>query len=434
MKKIFYILALAAAVLSCMRTPKDGDGEGYFNDGGVGRLSLDLSSNDTYNTKVDNNTIGDLKISIVRKYDRFTIDYERFGDMPQIVELGSGEYTLTAESPIISDAEWDLPIYGGSADFVIRTGELTAVSLVCGIQNVKVTFVLTDRFKNELSNYTVSVTNAAAWNASDVAEKTLTWDKDKLDNNAAGFFSVAPLLVKVWGYRAVDSNETSFDYTISNVKAKDHHIITLDAQVTGQLGGITITIDDSVNEVTSNVDIPGFEDVPVDGPDDPTDPNDPNDPNDPSNPGGGNDPQPSTAPTMTWAANPTFAPTPIEDSMDVNIQIEAPKGIKSFVVNVNSDALAGTIGALGATDHGDGTVDMDMIYNDELCENLDGMGLGIPTKNALKDQTSVLFSLSNLIPMINVYSPASGSQHIFTLSVVDNDDQSLVQPIIFVAQ
>lgn len=433
MKKILYILALAAAVLSCMRTPKDGDGEGYFNDGGLGRLSLDLSSNDQFNTKADNASVADLKISIVRKHDRYTIDYDRFGDMPQIVELGSGEYTLNAESPVIKDADWDLPIYGGSADFVIRTGELTAVSLVCGIQNVKVTFVLSANFTRELSNYTVSVTNAASWDAADVAEKTLQWDKDKLDNNAAGFFTVAPLLIHVYGYRAVDGEAANLDFTVSNVKAKDHHIITLDANVTGQVGGIQITLDDSVNAVTTDVDVPGFDEVPVDGPgdsgnDDPTDPQNP----DPGT--GGNDPQPSTAPTMTWAANPTFAPTPITDPMDVNILIEAPKGIKSFVVNVNSDALSGTIAALGATDHGDGTVDMDMIENDELCENLDGMGLGIPTKDALKDQTSVLFSLSNLIPMINVYSPAPGSEHIFTLSVVDNDNQSLVQPIVFVAQ
>ena len=44
------------------------------------------------------------------------------------------------------------------------------------------------------------------------------------------------------------------------------------------------------------------------------------------------------------------------------------------------------------------------------------------------------FSLSQLVPLIMVYSPESGSQHTFTLKVTDNKGQSLEKPVVFYAE
>ena len=80
---------------------------------------------------------------------------------------------------------------------------------------------------------------------------------------------------------------------------------------------------------------------------------------------------------------------------------------------------------------------MDMIYDDALCDGLDGMGLGIPVKDAVLGKTEVLFSLSSLIPMIKVYlapdGSDAGSRHVFTLSVTDEKDQTTSKPIVFIA-
>ena len=417
MKKILYIIAAAAAVAACgTETLPSGNGT----------LSLTAVQEGAYATKA-NNVLGDFVVDIIRPSDGWTRHYDRYSDIPQTISLGSGDYTLTVASPEYRDAGWDLPYYKGSADFTIRVDELTPVNVTAALQNMKVSFVLTESFKSELTSYTIVVTNAASWDAADAAEKTLTWSSATGDvEQKAGYFSVAPLRVKVDGYRAIDNSETHSELMIADVAAKDHHVITLDARVTGLVNGVSITIDPSVNDRESNVEVPGWDEVPVEGggngdDDDPTD--DPGD--DPTV-----DPQPSTAPTMTWEANPDFARMAIREGMDVNIIIAAPEGIKDFVVEVDSYLLEDAIADMGAETTPDGTaVSMDLIGNVDLAEAL--AELGVPTGNALKDQTEVTFSLSGLVPLIADLGAESNSEHIFTLKVTDSKNQSLKKTIVF---
>ena len=417
MKKILYIIAAAAAVAACgTETLPSGNGT----------LSLTAVQEGAYATKA-NNVLGDFVVDIIRPSDGWTRHYDRYSDIPQTISLGSGDYTLTVASPEYRDAGWDLPYYKGSADFTIRVDELTPVNVTAALQNMKVSFVLTESFKSELTSYTIVVTNAASWDAADAAEKTLTWSSATGDvEQKAGYFSVAPLRVKVDGYRAIDNSETHSELMIADVAAKDHHVITLDARGTGLVNGVSITIDPSVNDRESNVEVPGWDEVPVEGggngdDDDPTD--DPGD--DPTV-----DPQPSTAPTMTWEANPDFARMAIREGMDVNIIIAAPEGIKDFVVEVDSYLLEDAIADMGAETTPDGTaVSMDLIGNVDLAEAL--AELGVPTGNALKDQTEVTFSLSGLVPLIADLGAESNSEHIFTLKVTDSKNQSLKKTIVF---
>ena len=418
MKKILYIMAVAAAVAAC-GTKNATQPEG------MGQLSLTAVQEGAYATKA-NDVLGDFVVDIVRPSDGWTKHYDRYSDIPQTISLGSGDYTLTVASPEYRDAGWDLPYYKGSADFTIRVDELTPVNVTATLQNMKVSFVLTESFKSELTSYTIVVTNAASWDAADAGERSLTWSSATGDvEQKAGYFSVAPLRVKVDGYRAVDNSESHSELIIADVAAKDHHVITLDARVTGLVNGVSITIDPSVNDRESNVEVPGWDEVPVEGggngDDDPTD--DPGD--DPTV-----DPQPSTAPTMTWEANPDFARMAIREGMDVNIIIAAPEGIKDFVVEVDSYLLEDAIADMGAETTPDGTaVSMDLIGNEDLAEAL--AGLGVPTGNALKDQTEVTFSLSGLVPLIADLGAESNSEHIFTLKVTDSKNQSLKKTIVF---
>lgn len=420
MKKTLYIVAVAAAVAAC-GTKNATQPEG------MGRLSLTAVQEGTYATKA-NDVLADFTVDIVRPSDGWTKHYDRYIDIPQTISLGSGDYTLTVASPQQRHAAWDLPYYSGSAQFIIRVDELTPVNVTATLQNMKVSFVLTESFKNELTSYSIVVTNAASWDAADAAEKSLTWSSATGDvEQKAGYFSVAPLRVKVDGYRAVDGSESHSELLISDVSAKDHHIITLDARVTGLVNGVSISIDPSVNDRESNVEVPGWDEVPVEGggngdDDDPTD-----EPGD--NPTV--DPQPSTAPTMAWDANPEFAPMTITAPMDVNITITAPEGIQDFVINVNSSALKDAIMGMGGVANPDGTVKMDLINNATLVAALGGMG--VPTGDKLKNQTEVEFSLSSLVPMILGFEPAPKSEHTFTLKVTDNKNQSYEKAIVFVA-
>ena len=251
MKKILYIVAVAAAVAACgTETLPSGNGQ----------LSLTAVQEGAYATKA-NDVLGDFVVDIVRPSDGWTKHY------PQTISLGSGEYTLTVASPEYRDAGWDLPYYKGSADFTIRVDELTPVNVTATLQNMKVSFVLTESFKSELTSYTIVVTNAASWDAADAGERSLTWSSATGDvEQKAGYFSVAPLRVKVDGYRAIDNSESHSELIIADVAAKDHHIITLDARVTGLVNGLAITIDPTVNDRESNVEVPGWDEVPVEAP------------------------------------------------------------------------------------------------------------------------------------------------------------------------
>ena len=416
MKKILYIIAAAAVVAAC-GTKNATQPEG------MGQLSLTAVQEGAYATKA-NDVLGDFVVDIVRPSDGWTKHYDRYIDIPQTISLGSGDYTLTVASPQQRHAAWDLPYYSGSAQFTIRVDELTPVNVTASLQNMKVSFVLTESFKNELSSYSIVVTNAASWDAADAAEKSLTWSSATGDvEQKAGYFSVAPLRVKVDGYRAVDNSESHSELIISDVAAKDHHIITLDARVTGLVNGVSISIDPSVNDRESNVEVPGWDEVPVEG--GPSDDN-PDDPTD--------DPQPSTAPVMSWDKNPTFAPTPIAEKMDVEIVIEAPEGIRDFVVDVDSNVLGETIAGLAGASYTyspDTPFTMDLINDEAMIAALNGM---IPVGDQLKDQVKVNFSLSQLVPLIAVYSPESGSQHTFTLKVTDKKNQSLAKAVVFYAE
>lgn len=414
MKKILYIVAAAAAVAAC--------GTKNAMPEGKGTLSLTAVQEGAFMTKA-NDVLADFVVDIERPADGWTKHYDRYIDIPQTVALGSGEYTLTVASPEFRYAAWDLPYYSGTANFTIRVDELTPVNVTARLQNMKVSFVLTDNFKNELSTYSIIVTNASSWDAADAGEKTLTWTSATGDvEDKSGYFSVAPLRVKVDGYRAVDNSESHSELIIADVAAQDHHIITLDARVTGQMSGVAITIDPSVNDRESSVVVPGWDEVPVDGGDEPGD--------EP-----GDDPQqPSTAPTMTWEANPTFAPTPIAATMDVEIVIDVPEGIKDFVVDVDSYILGETIAALAGASYTyspDTPFTMDLINDDAI---ITALGQMIPAGDVLENQTHVDFSLSQLVPLIAVYSPTSGSQHTFTLKVTDNQGQSLEKAVVFYAQ
>lgn len=426
MKKTVYAIMIIAAAVLCGCKKVTGEG-------GIGTLRLEATAGGDYITKSTNSDIREFVVMITRPADGWTREYPRYADMPQNIELSSGSYTVTASSLFKADAAWDQPVYSGTAEFTINAGEMTPVALVCTLANMKVTIAPTENFLKEVTNFNVVVTNAGDWTDAQDEVNALTWDNEKIERGDAGYFSVAPLLVKIYGYRAIDGTEASAVKTISTVAARDHHIITIDARVTGE-AAFELTIDDSVNEKIEDVYVDGFEEVPVDGGEQGGD-----------DPGSGDDPVipdppvvDPTLPTVTWEANPDFAPVTMQSSgMNVELEIEVPNKIATFGVDVESDVLSETLAQLSSTP--DYTYSaghpfwMDMIYDDTLCENLGAMGLGIPLKNDLLGQTHVTFSLSGLIPLALMYQPTPGSYHYFNLKLTDEKGNALEKMITFVA-
>ncbi len=414
---------------------------------GKGSLTIDADCETDYreivtkSSQTEEEILNGLTVSIVRPYDGWRVNYASFADIRgKIIELGSGLYTISVASPEKRPAAYDQPIYEGVQDFEIKTGEVTSVDLICSIMNAKVSVILTDTFASELSDYTVTVDNgsgALLWTkADDVNDFTAVEENGVTVHKGikSGFFSVAPLTVTVDGHRNIDGSAASTVYHINKVNPADHHILRLDAKVTGSIGGLNITVSDALNEIDQPVVVPGFDEKPVEGDDNTGDGEDGDDGSETPDV-----PPVTDGPKLIWEANPDFADTDLPMSMEaqvsVELVIEAPKGIKEFLIFVDSKVLTPTIAALteaGEAGIVEGVATMDMINDATLFGNL---GETLPMGDAVKDQTSVNFSLSGLVPMINMYAGdiTPGDKHTFTLKVVDGDGNILEQPVTFVS-
>ena len=453
MKKIFFSIIAAAAVFA-------GCNREVIEQQGSGSLAIDLSCksdlNEVETKATDDEIINNLVVDIRRPYDNWSVKYNPFSSIRgKVVELGSGDYILTASSPVKEHAAFEQPIYEGTKDFKILTGQVTTIDVVCAIANTKVTVNLSSNFVEELAHYTVTVTNGKGtlmWNktAQDDDFKPVAIDgKTYYTGKETGWFTAAPLTVTIDGHRAIDNTSASATTYIEEVNPADHHILNIDAKVTGQLGDvdengnlikepIKITISHDVNPIDQTVVVPGFDEVPVPGDDPSDDGDDTGDDNTGGDNTGGNDPvdpTPSTAPYVAWDANPTFAPMNIDDQLDANLVIHAPKKVKTFEVVVESDVLSPTIAALCsyADSYESGPAAMDMIGDQTLLENLGGMGLGLPLGDEILGKDVVPFSLSGLIPLISIYSPEPGAEHKFTLKVTDEEGGVLEQLVVFVS-
>lgn len=414
MKKILFAISAAAVMLAgCRKTD-------IIEESGVGSVAFTFTSDESgYVTKalpeVDVNT---LAVKITGKDGGYSQEWKSVSEMPEILELASGTYTLTASTPGAKAVAWDQPVYGGSKDFAVVVGKVSNVDLVCSITNMMVTLNPTENFLNELTSWEVTVRSQ---------DGTLVWDEKTYEEDRAAFFNVAPLSVLVKGERFDGAEVVQQSLSITDVAAKDHHILNLDAQVTGSIeqGGLHLTVDNTVNDKNENIHIPGFDEIPVE------------DDDDPDTPGGDDKPQPSTAPTMVWESNPDFEVTPITVPMkDITIRISAPEGIKDFVVKVESETegFLSTVSAMVSSSNShldEGYVILDLIGDQTAIGTLGSL---FPTGEALEDQVSVDFTLTELVPMINGFTPESGAIHTFTLTVTDNKGQSLSQPVSFVTK
>lgn len=395
-KTIITIMAVAAVLTGCKK-------EHIANEGGTGTLSLSVTGNSQEFTDVNVKAgegeptidVNTFKVKITSKDGSYSREWEAFSEMESMLELSAGEYTVTATSPQGAESKWGEPVYSGSKDFAVAIGSVSNVELVCSISNMKISLRPTERFMSELSDVEVTV-------FSDVSN-SITWTKADIEASNSGFLSVAPFEVYVTGYRALSGKTATYTIKMADAAAGNHYIFNLDAITTGELGDFQITIDDSLVDSNVDIDVPGFEEIPVPGGDDSEEPSDP-EPEDP-------------AITMEWVGNNDFAVMPISNVMSVVINIDAPAGIKTFVVDIDSDVLNDTLGL----------TTLDLINPGDMASIAELILKGQTLLNA----TSVTLDLSSLVPMIAGFTPEDGSLHTFKLSMSDNDGNTLEKSAVF---
>jgi hypothetical protein len=376
----------------------------------VNRVSKDAGTLDLKIAGLDEYIVVETKSPVdytdVNNYD-VVIDgptkYEaKFGTMRgDLIELGSGSYTITVTSPSTEPAAFEQPIYQAYESFVIKAGEVTPLDLVCTPKNCKVTIELSENFVKELATYEVVVSNGLG---------ELTWIKNTERNDfsegKAGYFLPRGLEIKVKGYRSIDNTEATAVHFVADPQPAEHHIVKLDAKVTGQIGGITIDVNTDFNDREQNVDIPGLDEEYVDRPDfgDGDE--------------GEDDEDETPQNTIEWPDNPTFDKIVLNENTQIKMNISMPAGIATFIVEVsdNFKQLVSVI-TTGGVDY------LDLINDEQIKTNFADSAL--PTGDELLNQTNVEFDLTSFVSML-MGAMSNGGTVSFILKATDANGDPLL--------
>ena len=414
MRKIIYTVLMAAAVFAgCKKvTPELPTG-----------LQLQVTTDDTFVDKIVKSAatvdINTFSVEIVKKDGKFSNTW-LYGELPSLVELSVGEYTVTVKSPESVKVNWESPVYGGSMDFAILDGVVTPLDVVCTLQNMKNSVYCSENLIRSLSTFEVKVANAdgfLVWSSGEVGVYSQSGDGTKTiikEPAKQAYFSVNPLNINISGYRSLDGTSANLAYEIKKVEARDHHILYVDAYVTGQ-AQMTLSIDSSVNDTYTDVVMPGI------------DPDDTNIDDDievgwgeieeEEQPGGGS----LEAPYLEWPANPEYTKMDIVEGMNVELMVYAPARIKEFIVRVSDNFLPAIQMLVPGVEY------LDLINHEATKAEL---GTMLPVGDQLLGQPEVQFSLSTLVPLIAAVGE-QGQDYVFTLEVTDEKDQKLVKDLVF---
>lgn len=349
----------------------------------------------------------------------------------QLVTIPSGKYKLEAAS--LTDeplAAWETPYYYGVQDFTVRISELTEVSLVCKLANVKVTVEYDQEFLDKVDNPQVQVYfDYTDENTAQKVSADRIWSPSE---TRAGYFKVpedGKLYVKVTGTRKEDGqplgNGEGQTEIISDVQAMQWHKVRIGYQQTGQLSS-SVTVDYSTIDSEHTVEIPDGDGV-IDGGSN-------NDNWENEGGGGEGDALAIVGADFNGSAFDISQrlTVSVADENEIDVRFDAPKGIDRLYVTIESDALASLLPGLGL----ENGVAFDIANPPAASEKPDGVSeemwwvnmfanseIGILDPAVpIKGKTTHTFRVGGLMELLGgVADPATNGPavHEFGLKVVD---------------
>lgn len=411
MRKLMLLLsisALAAATLSCNKEPdpysgpneKTGDvkvaiaPESSFIVITSGSKASDpVPSKDQFGLKIKNAEGAEVK------------GWNSYADVPDIVTIPSGNYTVESNNGVLMPAAFEAPYYYGKADFKVEISKLTEVSVTCMLANVKVTVACTPEFLAAVRDVTTSIDNGTSETLGFTPEET-----------RAGYFSVptnGKLEVTVQGIRIIDGASVSETMYISQVAARQWHKITVNYSTTGSTSQ-GIVIDATTEDKDVDVNIPDSDGV-INGGDNNGNWGDP-DPTPDPDPDPTPDPDPVVVPTIVGSGFDIDQPLVLTNAqvgtspvVDVNLTA-VNGGIQNLFVSINSPSLPPEVlESLGIPE----TFDLaNLTPGSDLEATLKMVGL--LGEDPLKGQTSYKFSVGAFMEMFE-----APKDHQFVIRVVD---------------
>lgn len=228
------------ALISCQQDDVDN----------IGYLRIEVGTNayvDTriaadYNPKQIALQILDSKGGIVESTD----DWETLSG--QQIRLEAGTYTIKASSNGFDGSEsgFDIPYYAGSQQITVQTGKEVTANITCTLANVKVTVNYDQSFIDAFQSATATVKSAMEG----VNELSFRMG----DELKPAYFPVADLTATI-SVTNHSGQQFSQDTPITNVKARKHYILNFKVAETGDIGGVSVSVDgtETVYTFTFNV-------------------------------------------------------------------------------------------------------------------------------------------------------------------------------------
>lgn len=450
-KKLIYTFAIGSFLLGLSSCNDDNwvpveQDEGTLN---LTALSVDVSEIEKVinistagSSRADSEDINvDEFLVQIRNSSGAIVEDWNYATTPEIVTLAPGDYTLEIHSHIVQPADWEKPYFFVSHDFKIVAGAIERIgTLTAKLSNSAVSV----RFDEDFLKYC----------AEDVEVEVIANDEGKLVYNTKetrkGYFRIlngsSTIVLNFRG--TVNGYKEDIHIPAKDLEAGQHRIYTFRAKTntnpvpdeTGNVDpsngiGIDMTVTDedvdgniTFEEQTTPVrpeDRPGYEE--------PLEPEDPNDPNNPDNP---DDPSeevatfiPSDGVKLDGSVNNFYDYG--DDKKPCSVTIECPGKFANLVVDIDSPYL---------TEEFMQSVDLSAHFDlAEPGSYAEGLGaLKLPYGDAVKGQTSVLFDITGLVPLIGVGVMTGGCTdsdvHKFKITVVDQSGKSQQIELLFAGE
>lgn len=354
------------------------------------------------------------------------VEQYTYSEMPEIISLPVGTYTVVASSAEAATNGFDVPFYTGSTEqFTIKENELTEVSaLTCRLANVMISVEYDEELRKLMGEDVVTTVTIKEKTQDIIKEYSL--DIPSSETRKAYLIapaSVSPMDITLKGI--IDGEFVTEVNRVDEVQAGQYNIIkyTLSLVDDGNnsVGGnlnIAINVDSSMTSSDETVGVnpgeePGIDDFPTDGGEEP---GDGDGDSDGDGEGGITSDINITGKKLGDSSFDIDQTQTITGATTLIVGIEAPAGIQNLKVKITS---AGNDDFNGI---GEGLGEFDLAHSDSMNENAQAMipVLGLPIDDAVLNQTNLDFNISKFTSMLSGFK----GTHTFKITVTDNQGKT----------
>lgn len=351
------------------------------------------------------------------------VEQYTYSEMPEIISLPVGTYTVVASSAEAATNGFDVPFYTGSTEqFTIKENELTEVSaLTCRLANVMISVEYDEELRKLMGEDVVTTVK--------IGDNSL----DIPSSETRKAYLIAPASagsMDITLKGTIDGESVTEVKRVENVQAGQYNIIKYvlspvddgNNSVGGNLN-IAINIDSSMTSSDETVGVnpgeePGIDDFPTDGGEEPSDGD-----------GDGGD-ESGSEQNMPTIVGTDFNGNTFDISKDVltvtkgqsvplSVTLLAPNKMAHVYVTIDSETLTEDV-----------LVGVNLAKNFDLAEPGDleaGLkGLGFPTGTDVIGKEEIPFDITQFTSLLGIYGAAN---HNFIIRVVDQQGLEVTETL-----